>query len=181
MDQTLRLSTASRGSDRNRIAAWTALAVFVVAGATIAGAWYFQLVRGLAPCPLCLEERIAYYIIVPLSLLMLIAALAGAPRQLLAAGFAVIAIAALCNAVLGGYHAGIEWHFWPGPADCTGPLDNQLGGGSLLDQLQNVHVVRCDAAAWTFLGISLAGYNALISFALAVIAGYGLFARTPSH
>ena len=111
---------------------------------------------------------------------MLIAALLGAPRKPLAAGFVVIGVASLCNAVLGGYHAGIEWHFWPGPADCTGPLDNQLGGGSLLDQLQNVHVVRCDAAAWKFLGISLAGYNALISFAVAVIAGYGLFARRPS-
>jgi len=181
MDQTLRVAGSSTSAARDRIAAWTALAVFIVAGATIAGAWYFQLVLGLPPCPLCLQERIAYYIVVPLSLLMLIAALLGAPRKLLAAGFVVIGVASLCNAVLGGYHAGIEWHFWPGPADCTGPLDNQLGGGSLLDQLQNVHVVRCDAAAWKFLGISLAGYNALISFAVAVIAGYGLFARRPSY
>ena len=63
------------------------------------------------------------------------------------------------------YHAGVEWHWWAGPTDCTGPLTDLRAGGSLLNQLQSIHVVRCDEAAWRFLGISLAGYNALISLA----------------
>ena len=157
-----------------------ALAVFALASATLAGAWYFQLVVGLPPCPLCLEERIPYHVVIPLSLLMAIAALVRAPPKLLTVGFAAIVVAVLCNAVLGGYHAGVEWHWWAGPTDCTGPLTDLKAGGSLLSQLQSVRVVRCDQASWRFLGISLAGYNALISLALAAIAGVGLFARKPA-
>jgi disulfide bond formation protein DsbB len=160
-------------------AAAAALAVFALAAATLAGAWYFQLVVGLPPCPLCLEERIAYHVVIPLSLLMAIAALVRAPSPLLTVGFLAIVVAVLCNAVIGTYHAGVEWHLWAGPTDCTGPTDFNAGG-SLLDQLHGVTVVRCDEAAWRFLGISLAGYNVLISLALALIAGYGLFARKPA-
>ena len=95
-------------------------------------------------------------------------------------GFVAIIIAMACNAVLGVYHAGVEWHWWAGPTDCTGPLTDLRAGGSLLNQLQSIHVVRCDEAAWRFLGISLAGYNALISLLLAAIAGFGLVARKPA-
>ncbi len=157
-----------------------ALAVFALAGATLAGAWYFQYVAGLQPCPLCLDERIAYYVVIPLSLLLAIAAASRAPQKLLAVGFIAIIVAALCNVVLGSYHAGVEWHFWAGPTDCTGPLSDLRAGGPLLNQLQSIHVVRCDEAAWRFLGISLAGYNVLISLLLAAIAGFGLVARKPA-
>ncbi len=155
-------------------AAAAAIAIFALSLATIAGAWFFEYVMKLAPCPLCLEQRIPYHIIVPLSLLLVIAAVVRAPRSLLLVGFAAIAIAACCNVVLGLYHAGVEWHWWAGPADCSGPLTDLRSGGGLLDQLHAVHVVRCDEAAWRFLGLSLAGYNVLISLALAIIAGFGL-------
>jgi len=155
-------------------AAGAALADFVLSFATLLGAWYFQFALGLAPCPLCLEQRVPYYVVIPLSLLLAIAAWARAPRPLVAVGFVAILAAVLCGAALGAYHAGVEWHFWPGPTDCTGPLADLNTGGSLLDQLNSVHVVRCDRAAWRFLGISLAGYNVLISLAMAAVAGYGL-------
>ena len=116
-----------------------------------------------------LDDGIPYHVIIPFSLLLAIAALARAPRKLLIVGFAAIAIAACCNVVLGMYHAGVEWHWWAGPADCSGPLTDLRSGGSLIDQLHGVHVVRCDEAAWRFLGLSLAGYNVLISLALAMI------------
>jgi len=157
-------------------AAAAAGAAFVVSLATLAGAWFFEYVVKLAPCPLCLEQRIPYHVIIPLSLLLAIAALVRAPRTLLSVGFAAIAIAAGCGVVLGIYHAGVEWHWWPGPADCSGPLTDLRGGGSLLDQLHGVHVVRCDEAAWRFLGLSLAGYNVLISLLLVAISGFGLVA-----
>ena len=161
-------------------AAAAALAVFVLSSATLAGAWYFQIVDHLPPCPLCLEQRIPYHVVIPLSLLMAIAALFRAPPKLLAVGFVAIIVAALCNVVLGGYHAGVEWHLWAGPTDCTGPLTDLKAGGSLLGQLQSVRVVRCDEAAWRLLGISLAGYNALISLILAAIAAAALVARKPA-
>jgi disulfide bond formation protein DsbB len=157
-----------------------ALAVCTISIATIAGALFFQYVLKLPPCPLCLQERIPYHVIIPLSLLLAIAAFVHAPEKLIMVGFVAIAIAALCNAVIGTYHSGVEWKLWTGPTDCTGPLTDLNAGGSLLNQLQAVHVVRCDEAAWRFLGISLAGYNVLISLALAIIAGYGLFARKPA-
>ena len=119
-----------------------ALAVFALAGATLAGAWYFQYVAGLPPCPLCLEERIAYHVVVPLSLLLAIAAAARAPQKLLAVGFIAIIVAALCNVVLGGYHAGVEWHFWAGPTDCTGPLSRSQGGRTAA---QSIAVGPCRA------------------------------------
>jgi disulfide bond formation protein DsbB len=154
-----------------------ALTIFVIALATLLGVWVFEFVLGYPPCPLCLQQRIPYYVVIPLSLLLAIAA-PRAPRRLVAAGFIVILIAVLCGAALGAYHAGVEWHFWPGPSDCSGPLAALNSGGSLLDQLQNpIHVVRCDQAAWRLLGLSLAGYNVLISLAMAVIAAYGSLAR----
>jgi disulfide bond formation protein DsbB len=151
-----------------------ALAVLVVAAATIAGAWYFQLVLDIQPCPLCLEQRYAYYLAIPLAALTAFAAGQNAPRGLLIAGLAVLALATLANAVLGGYHAGVEWKFWPGPADCTGPVGNLGSAGSLLDRLDKVKVVMCDEVQWRFLGLSLAGYNVLISLLMAAIAGWGI-------
>ena len=151
-----------------------ALAVLVIAATTIAGAWYFQLVLGLQPCPMCLEQRYAYYLAIPLAALVALAAGLHAPRGLLICGLVILALAALGNAVFGAYHAGVEWKFWPGPTDCTGPVGNLGSAGSLLDRLDSVKVVMCDEIQWSFLGISLAGYNALISLLMAAIAVWGL-------
>ncbi|WP_407181773.1 disulfide bond formation protein B [Bradyrhizobium sp. STM 3562] len=151
-----------------------ALLVLIVAAATIAGAWFFQLVLDIQPCPLCLEQRYAYYGIIPLSALVAFAAAKGAPRPLLIAGLVVIALAAAGNSLFGIYHAGVEWKFWQGPTDCTGPLVDFGKAGSLLDQLDKVKVIRCDEVQWRFLGISLAGYNALISALMAAIAAWGI-------
>jgi disulfide bond formation protein DsbB len=97
-----------------------------------------------------------------------------APRPLLIGGLALLALAALANAVLGTYHAGVEWKFWAGPTDCTGPVGNLGSAGSLLDRLDTVKVVMCDEVQWKFLGLSLAGYNVLISLLMAAIAIRGV-------
>jgi disulfide bond formation protein DsbB len=150
-----------------------ALLVLVIAAATIAGAWFFQLVVGLQPCPMCLEQRYAYYALIPLSALVALGAARGAPRPLLIAGLVAIALVAAGNSAFGVYHAGVEWKFWQGPTDCTGPLVDFSKAGGLLDQLDKVKVVRCDEVQWRFLGLSLAGYNALISALMAAIAVWG--------
>ena len=143
----------------------------------VAVAWFFQLVLGIKPCPMCLEQRYAYYMIIPLSALVALGAAKGAPRPLLLAGLAVIALAALGNSAFGVYHAGVEWKFWQGPTDCTGPIGNLGSAGNLLQRLDTVKVIRCDEVQWRFLGLSLAGYNALISALMAAIAASGI-ART---
>ena len=153
-------------------AATAALVVAVAGAATILGAYFFQYVLGLAPCPLCLEQRIPYYVTIPVAVIVTIAAWRGAPRLLIAGGLGIVAGAMLIGTALAVYHAGVEWKWWAGPQDCSGPL-NPLGG-DLMRQLQNISVVRCDEAAWRFLGLSLAGYNAIISLILAAVAAWGM-------
>jgi disulfide bond formation protein DsbB len=152
-----------------------AAAVIVAAGgaATILGAYFFQYVMGLKPCPLCLEQRYAYYFAIPLAALVLLGVSVGSSRKVLIAALAVIAAIMLWNAGLGAYHAGVEWKWWEGPRDCSGELTSFGNAGDLLRQIQTTSIVRCDEIPWSFLGLSLAGYNALISLALAVVAGWG--------
>ena len=161
-------------------AATIAAAIFIAGHATIVGFLFFEHVVKLAPCPLCLEQRKAFYVGVPLAALLWLGASHGASRNVIIAGFAVIAAFMLWNAGLGAYHAGIEWKFWPGPTECSGPLGQLGGGGGLLEKMQTTAVVRCDEAAWRLFGISLAGYNVLISLFLAgesVAGARRVFAR----
>jgi disulfide bond formation protein DsbB len=150
-----------------------ALAIAAVGAATILGAWYFQYVEGLRPCPLCFEQRYAYYFAIPLALMVALGDSFGASRKVLIGALVAIALGMLWNAGLGIYHSGVEWRWWQGPQECSGALDDLGSAGGLLNKLQSITVVRCDEAAWRFLGLSLAGYNALISLALAAIAAWG--------
>jgi disulfide bond formation protein DsbB len=160
--------------DEARPALIAALAITAVAVATLAGAWFFQLVLDIRPCPLCLEQRYVYYLAIPLGALTALAAGKDAPRAMLIGGLAILGLAALGNAVLGTYHAGVEWGFWQGPTDCSGPIGNLGSAGSLLQRLDTVKVIRCDEVQWRFLGLSLAAYNVLISLAMAAIAAWGI-------
>lgn len=155
-------------------AATVPLTIAAIGAATILGAWIFEHGFGILPCPLCLEQRIAYYFAIPLAILLAIGASVGASRKVLIAGLAVIAAGMLWNAGLGAYHAGVEWGFWQGPQDCSGPMNDLSAAGGLLKQLESVRIVRCDEVQWRFLGLSLAGYNVLISLLLAAIALWGV-------
>lgn len=162
-------------------AAVTAAAVVAAVGvATILGAYFFQFVVGLAPCPLCLDQRIAYYVSIPLAAAVAVAAGRGAPSRLIAAGLGIIALVMLFNTGLALFHAGVEWKWWPGPQECSGSTDSMAAGGDLLDDLSKGRfaLVRCDEAAWRdpFGLLSLAGYNVLISLALAITAVRGAWA-----
>ncbi|MBI3700943.1 MAG: disulfide bond formation protein B [Afipia sp.] len=164
--------TNSSSAVASREASYAAILLGAIAALTIGGAWFFQLVLGIVPCPLCLEQRYAYYFLIPLAVLIAFAASRGTSRNILVMAFAVAALAAIANALLGVYHSGVEWGFWQGPTDCTGPL-LKLDSGSLLDSIKTVKVIRCDEVQWRFLGLSLAGYNVLISLAMAVVALWG--------
>jgi disulfide bond formation protein DsbB len=163
-------------SARKEPVSFAALAVAGLGGATILGAWSFQYGLGLQPCPLCLEQRYAYYFAIPLALMVALGVSVGASRKVLIAALAVIAVGMLWNAGLGAYHAGVEWKFWAGPQDCGGALSDLGTAGGLLKRLESIRVVRCDEIPWSFLGLSLAGYNVLISLALAAIAAWGALA-----
>jgi disulfide bond formation protein DsbB len=154
----------------NRLSARNAaLLIFVVAFATIAGAWIFEW-AGYAPCELCLKQRWAYYLGVPLALATALAAPAN--PKLVRSGLVLLAILWAGSMVFGIYHSGVEWGFWQGPTSCTGTGD--LSGG--LPDLSKP-VVMCDKPAIRIAGLSLAGWNAVISAGLAIAAFAGARAK----
>ena len=154
-------------------AAAGALMVAAIAFATIAGAWIFQEL-GYPPCDLCYEQRYAYYVGVPLAALAFVLAKAGAPRTIVIAGLLALALIFAANAILAGYHSGVEAGLWQGPTACTGAMAD-LPKGNLLEQLQTIKVVRCDAVNLRVFGLSLANWNILISAALAALAARASF------
>lgn len=154
-------------------AANAAIAIAAIGVAAILGAYFFQYVVKLAPCPLCLEQRVPYYIAIPLALVVAYIAGKGAPRSLVTLGLVLLVVAALVSAGLGVYHAGIEWKLWVGPTECTGDITS-FNGGDLMSQIRTTSVVRCDEAQWRLFGISLAGYNVLVSLLLAAIGAAGI-------
>ena len=139
---------------------------FALGLATILGAWGSQLIGGLVPCELCLAQRQAYYWGLPVLALVLLL-WNRLPLVVWYVGVAIGAAIFVWSIYMGSYHAGVEWGFWPGPTACTG-----VGGDLNFNDLQtgNIeHVVPCDQVQFRFLGISLAGYNALISLAIVVL------------
>ena len=168
------LATPSHARVDANSALVAALAITAIAAATLAGAWFFQLVLDIRPCPLCLEQRYAYYLVVPLGALTALAAARYVPRAVLVVGLAILAFATLGNSGLAAYHSGVEWGLWKGPTECTGPIVSLGSAGDLLKRLDSVKVVRCDEVQWRFLGLSLAGYNVLISLSMAAFAAWGI-------
>lgn len=141
-----------------------ALVVAAIATAALVAALYFQHVLGYQPCQLCLWQRWAYYIGIPL-------ALAGAATGRRVILFVLAAIFA-ANAALGLYHAGVEWDLWAGPVSC-GAGAGFSGGGNLLQDLQTIRIVPCDEAPWRMIGLSFAGWSAAICAFLALVAASG--------
>jgi disulfide bond formation protein DsbB len=157
-----------------------ALIVAAVGAVAIGGAWFFQFVLHYQPCPLCLEQRMPYYIGIPLALVIAIAAWRGAPRALIVGALIVLAGLMAWTCGIAVYHAGVEWKLWAGPPDCSGAATLGPAGG-LMDRLKDIIVVRCDEAAWRFLGLSLAGYNAVIAAALTAVALLGARATAKNY
>ena len=143
-----------------------ALLIFAVAFATIAGAWIFEY-YGYLPCELCLKQRWAYYTGVPLALI--VALLAPQSPGFARIGLTVLALLWLGSMVFGIYHSGVEWKWWPGPVTCTA----QAGFTGGLPDLSKPAVL-CDTPAIRIFGLSLAGWNAVISLGLALVAMAGL-------
>ena len=144
--------------------------ILVASVIIIAVALGFEHIGGFRPCPLCLMERYAYYFAIVVAAVGLTgASLLGVGERSLRMLIAVIAIGYVINAALGAYHAGVEWKWWPGPDTCSGALPKLSTTPLDLGK----PVIRCDAAPWTFAGLSFAGWNAVISAALAIAAFWG--------
>ncbi|MBN9232194.1 MAG: disulfide bond formation protein B [Mesorhizobium sp.] len=156
----------------------TAAFLTVAMAATVGSALAFQYIGGYIPCKLCYEQRIPYYVGVPLMLLAVLAAVFKLPAWITRALLVVGGLLMVYGLYLGIYHSGVEWAWWPGPTDCTnvaGPVDT--GGKGVLDVLDKFVPPSCDKAALRILGLSLAGWNAIASVILAAIAFRGAYKR----
>ena len=129
----------------------------------LSAAFAFEYFGGLVPCKLCIWQRVPHGLIILVALLALVSLRAGLVLFMIAA-------LALTNAGISVYHVGVEQALWAGPASCSGTLDNNLSSSALLDQLLATPMVRCDEVAWSFLGVSMAGWNLLFSLTQASLA-----------
>lgn len=127
----------------------------------LAGAYIGQYAFGLYPCEMCLWQRWPHFAALVLAL---IGCVAPKPRIW-------TALAALCifaSGLIGGFHAGVEYGWWEGITGCATAGAGAAGDESALDAILNAPLVRCDQAPWSLLGVSLAGWNFLISSTAAI-------------
>jgi disulfide bond formation protein DsbB len=145
--------------------------LFSIAAGTILAAWFTEYVLGYPPCKLCLLQRWPYYAAIPLAAFAwFICGPLSMPRAARPA-FAMLGCIFMVSVALGVHHAGVEWGWWAGPADCGGAMNTgPARAEDLLAQLNRTRVISCTDAPFRILGLSLAGWNAAISFVLASIA-----------
>ena len=156
-----------------------ALIIVMVALAAIVAALGFEHLGGYKPCPLCLQQRYAYYAGIPLAAVSFF--LARAQRHGIAMVLLIICgLGFLANTGLGIYHSGVEWKWWPGPASCAGG-DLTPISGDLLQALEGARAPACDEAPWRFLGLSFAGWNAVVSLCIALTAILAIRASGPNR
>lgn len=130
-------------------------------------------IGGLLPCPLCLQQRIAYALAIPVALAAAYAAVKNPKLSVFC--FLLLTFVFVVNAGLGGYHAGIEWGYWPGPASCAGNIMDLSSIEALTKAMEQGAPPSCSEAPWRLFGLSLAGYNVLTSLGLAFLAGFPVF------
>ena len=126
--------------------------------ALLAAAFAFEHIGGLRPCKLCIWQRWPHAVAV----LAGVAALSFRRKSLLAAA---AGCAVLAGAMIGVYHVGVELHWWQGPDGCTAPIAGDMSAEELLEQILATPVVRCDDVPWSLGGVSMAGWNAIMSAA----------------
>ncbi len=129
--------------------------------ALLAGAFAFQYLGGLPPCPLCLWQRWPHAAAILIGVLALF--LPGRALPLLGA------VAALSTAAIGAYHTGVERGWWEGPATCTSAPVEGLTPQELMDRILAAPLVRCDEVPWELLGLSMASWNAIASLVFALL------------
>lgn len=137
--------------------------------AMLLGAFGFQYVGGLAPCKLCIWQRYPHAAAI---LIGAIALFVPVPA-LLALG----ALAALGTAAVGGYHVGVEQGWWQGPTSCSSGPVGGMDADALFDQIMAAPLIRCDDIAWELAGVSMAGWNMIISLMLACLWIWALRTR----
>lgn len=146
----------------------------LASAASVGSALGFEHIGGYIPCALCLLQRIPYYVSLPVGLVAIAASAFGAPSWLSRTLLIILGLIMIISAGLGVYHAGVEWHFWEGPAGCSGNLSSSTtNAANLLDDLNAIKPPSCSEASLRILGLSFAGWNVIASAFLAALAFFG--------
>lgn len=133
--------------------------------ALLAGALGSQYLGGLYPCEMCHWQRWPHYAAVPLALLAIILRDKSAGTLFLWLAAAAIFV----SGAIGIFHAGVEYGWWEGLTRCA---MSPSGGGDFLTDIMATPVISCDQPQWTLFGISLAGFNAIISIGAAMVIAW---------
>ena len=141
----------------------------------------FETFGHMAPCHLCLQERQVYWVAMTVAAVAFATSLTPLGERIRRPASALLALIFLFSAGLAAYHAGVEWHWWPGPETCT-PVAGGVSKANLMALLHGGHtdIVDCSKPAWVFLGLSMAGWNVLCSLKLAVWSGVAAAWRGPT-
>lgn len=152
----------------------SALAAFLalLSIALLLGAFGFEYIGGVKPCHLCLGQRLPWPIMTIAAGTAMLGFQRGVPAWLAPAAFAGALLIAIWSAYLAGFHAGVEWKWWPGPPTCTGTGLPSAGG--LANSFDPSDIIKCDEIAWSLFGLSLAGYNFIFSLVAVIAASLGL-------
>ncbi|WP_064713735.1 disulfide bond formation protein B [Rhizobium bangladeshense] len=143
--------------------------------AAVGAALGFQYIGGYIPCALCLLQRQPYYYAIPIAIIGAVSSLVGLPNWITRALILAAGVLMLVTAGMGVYHAGVEWHFWPGPATCSTTANGMTSNaGDLLTELNTIKGPSCTDAALRVLGLSFAGWNVIAGILLATFAFVGV-------
>jgi disulfide bond formation protein DsbB len=153
------------------------LVALVVSAAMLAIAHGFQTFGHLPPCHLCLKQREVYWAALPVAALGAILGFTPAAKPSRWAFGVVLALIFAYGAYLAGFHAGAEWKWWPAPQTCASAGRVSLGDLAALMRGAAPAPPPCDKAAWVFLGLSMAGWNCLISLGLVGLSLASVFSR----
>lgn len=145
------------------------LLVTLISIAALGFAFISQYVFGLAPCELCIFQRIPYATVIVLGIIGLLIKKSPIPALCLA----LSGLAFFANTFIAAFHAGVEQKWWEGLSSCGGSfsVDNLE---EMKNAIMNAPVTRCDEIAWQFMGISMAGYNVILCLALTIFTVYAL-------
>ncbi|WP_417452758.1 disulfide bond formation protein B [Kiloniella sp.] len=144
---------------------WMALIAILSSATVLAVALAFQYIGGLYPCVLCVYQRWAYVVATGFAFL---AWMLRKNLTLTKITLGASSLSFFAGATIAGFHVGVEKRWWEGTSECQGgALDLSASVADLTSQLMNQPIVRCDVVPWDLFGISMAGYNIIISLALA--------------
>jgi disulfide bond formation protein DsbB len=157
------------------------LAALLASLGMLGGAHAFEKFGNMVPCALCLHQREAYWAAASIAVLALIAT-RFATDTLTKRAFALLLFCAFgAGAIIAGFHVGVEYKWWPGLAECAGGGELKVSPDLLGTLSNSMEVPSCDKVAWSMLGISMAGWNMLISLGLAALSAVSAFPAAPAQ